>query len=116
MYSLLPQKLAEPEWSGETCDDLIGKCLSGFWSNRFMIADSDNDGLIELGLMNDYAFRNPVLNGIYHCQNAHRMSLYPRRETNIFPVAFWNLERPNHRTSRSPAVVSRRFGLIYVQY
>jgi hypothetical protein len=36
-----------------------------------------NDRLIELELMDDYIFHNLVLNGTYHCQNAHRVSLHP---------------------------------------
>jgi hypothetical protein len=38
------------------------------------------------------------------------------RDNNIFPVAFWNQEQPNYRTSRSLSIISCQFGLIYVWY
>jgi hypothetical protein len=42
-----------------------------------------------------------------HCIREHN--------NNIFPVAFWNLEQPNYRTSRSPFAISRGFHIIYLQ-
>jgi hypothetical protein len=36
--------------------------------------------------------------------------------TTFSPVAFWNLEQPSDRTSRSPSAISRGFGLTYLRH
>jgi hypothetical protein len=60
--------------------------------------------------------RNPVLNLIYHGQNADRVTLHP--------AAYRNIVRPGILESRAPKPLNfkeiachfLRFGLIYMEY